>query len=514
MLAMAVRNTKKLVRARARTDGSRTSRFFTREGNAAALFEDFAPPAACLACGRMEVLDPGAGTGILSAAAVEAICRAGGIREIALVAYETDPAYLPLLRDTLERLRVRARRGFKVRLSYTVSEQNFVLDEPQTDGGAGFDLIVMHPPAELLPRGSAESAAFSEIGGIAVPAAQPFVLRALSRLKPGGLLLAQLPSELLSTPSYRRIRAALLSRGVIDRIWLFTRRKGGNLELRRQVLLSLVARQSRPREPISLLVTAGDEVGEDTQRLPALPAAAVTRGDGVPFAVPRSPEELRVYASLACLPYTFESAGLCVRTGLTVEAKYSACLRTAPMRGTVPLLLPAALRGGRVEFPLVGRKQYLLPPSDALTRPNKNLLLIRRVPAKREKRRLCCAVYLAAQLPGCPRISTGNKLMTVDCRADDRQIDAKMLHGLYALLTSDLYDMYFRVVSAAGQISAADLRALPLPEPSVIRSLGERLMMQPQADIAVCNTLVAATLGQLSGFEFLRDWVRRRRVSG
>ena len=72
MLNLAVRNTGKLIREKSKSENVRLGRLFTKKDTARLM-------ASMLDIDKTKtaftVLDPGAGTGILSAAAVEEICR-------------------------------------------------------------------------------------------------------------------------------------------------------------------------------------------------------------------------------------------------------------------------------------------------------------------------------------------------------------------------------------------------------------------------------------------------------
>ena len=73
----------------------------------------------------LRVLDAGAGTGILSAAVIEAVCRRGICRRMVLDAYENDPRYLPALADILERIRRRARHDYGGTIVVNVRAEDF-----------------------------------------------------------------------------------------------------------------------------------------------------------------------------------------------------------------------------------------------------------------------------------------------------------------------------------------------------------------------------------------------------
>ena len=86
MLNLAVRNTGKLIREKSKSENVRLGRLFTKKDTARLM-------ASMLVIDENKtaftVLDPGAGTGILSAAVVEEICkRAPSCKQIFLTCYE------------------------------------------------------------------------------------------------------------------------------------------------------------------------------------------------------------------------------------------------------------------------------------------------------------------------------------------------------------------------------------------------------------------------------------------
>ena len=104
MLALAIRHTNKLIRRTVAEEGIRLGRFFTPRAAA----EEMAALLTVPEREELRLLDAGAGTGILTAAAIEAVCRAGHCRTLHIDAYENDSRLLPVLADILERIRRRA----------------------------------------------------------------------------------------------------------------------------------------------------------------------------------------------------------------------------------------------------------------------------------------------------------------------------------------------------------------------------------------------------------------------
>ena len=126
MLNLAVRNTGKLIRAKSKSDNVRLGRFFTKK-ETARLMAGLVPLDENKTA--YTVLDPGAGTGILSAAIVEEICkRCPACRVIFLTCYENDPQFIEMLEDNLERIRKKARHDYDVKLFVTIYEENYITE--------------------------------------------------------------------------------------------------------------------------------------------------------------------------------------------------------------------------------------------------------------------------------------------------------------------------------------------------------------------------------------------------
>ena len=151
MLSLAVRNTKKLVRRKVEEENVRIGRYFTKKEQAALMANMLTMPKK----ETVSVLDAGAGTGILAAAVVERLAKAGKAKEIFLDCYETSEEFLPMLKDNLERIRKKLLHDYKIRLRYTVKEENYILaqgkmtpDDPRVSmlDKTYYDLAISNPP--------------------------------------------------------------------------------------------------------------------------------------------------------------------------------------------------------------------------------------------------------------------------------------------------------------------------------------------------------------------------------
>lgn len=482
MLNMAYRNTRKLVRERCATDNVRIGRFFTKRETAALLASSFR---FVERKNELSVLDPGAGTGILSAALLEAVCRGRAALSVRLVCYENDLSYLPMLKNNLERLRRRARREWGVRVSCEVREENFLLHVPEDEH---FDCIIMNPPQGLLAKDSPEAMTAKDLVSTpTVDLAYLFVASALMRLSDDGQMAMLLPTAFASSVSLSRLRVALFTETRAMSMHLFTGEKG----LRKNFLLS-VRKTEEPGEAVSVSTSSDDGSPDAVSALPPLRYSFLVRED-FSLLLLSDLSDLRVLEAIGRFPCRFSSFGLRMKTGLTLPSRYPELLRNAPARGVVPLIHPRSIEDGHVIFPIPKMEgQYIAPSIPSLIQPNRNMILVKRFPAKSDKRRLVCAPYMASQASGYRYISTHNKLNYIDTAGEE--MDADFLVGLYAVLSTTLYDRYVRLISRSGQINATEFSELPLPDAANLRAIGQRLIAVRRFEPAVCDAVFAAHL--------------------
>ena len=108
--------------------------------------------------------------------------------------------------------------------------------------------------------------------------------------------------------------------------------------------------------------------------------------------------------------------------------------------------------------------------------PNGNYVLLRRFSSKEQPRRLTAAPYIARAI-AISALGIENHLNYV--HRPNGGLSEDETWGLAALYTSRLLDTYFRCVNGNTQVSATELRAMPLPTHDVIVALGRRVKQSP-----------------------------------
>ncbi len=488
MLSLAVRNTKKLVRHYVAAESIRLGRFFTEKEIAQTMAASLCIPEK----EEVTLLDPGAGTGILAAAAIEEICISGGVSRIVLDAYENDARFLPMLKDNLERIRKKCKHDYNVRLLITVYEKDF-LEEATAIGeaydGRRYDLVLLSPPEGVVPDGSFAEAFCRRVSPRGSDLAFLFTEAAAARLGEGGQMAALLPREFADSVRASGMRCRLLSASPLIFMALYTQKSGRPYPR----MLCSFRRGDIPEE---VEVRA---VGNGTVRdLPPIPYTMAVSGDECKVLLAKKTSDFALIRAMEDLPCRLSDFGLTVRTGLTIETRYPECMRGDRSDGAIPLLHPAGLYDGQIRFPPPGReKPYIVPRIPSLKQPNRTMLLVKRVPSRAEGRHLVVGVYFSGLLPKDEYISTANKLNIIEAKRGE--MDFTFALGLSAVLSSEIYERYCALTFSSLRVNAAALSRLPLPSRETILAIGRRLSFARDRSLRVMNAVAGAELMPLLG---------------
>lgn len=490
MLALALRHTNKLIRRTVAESGVRLGRFFTSRSAAAEL-------ALLLPAFEQEeirILDAGAGTGILSAAAIEAVCKQGNVRRIYLDAYENDERMLASLSDILERVRRLARHDYGVKLVVTVHPTDFLEDarglaEPR-GGGVRYDLVLLSPPVGVPEEGSAAEAFCRRVLPRGTDLAFLFAEAAAARLSEDGVMAAILPLSFADSVNAAPLRERLFARAPLVSLTLDVGARGG----RRDKTMLCLFRYGE--EPPTLRVRVAK--GDGCEELPPIPYDVAVFSSEYKVLLAKSREDVALVRAMNSFPCRLADLGLVVHTGLTIETRYPECMRTSREGGAVPLLHPAGLCDGRMQFPTPGReKPYILPRIPSLAAKNRTMVLVKRVPSRADGRHLVAGVYFSAQLPRDALISTANKLQVIE--GAEEEMTADLASGLAAVLSCSYYERYCELTGSFKQVNAAALASLPLPDRDVILGIGRRLSIGRNYSLRVTDAVAGGALASFFG---------------
>ena len=500
MLSLAVRNTGKLIREKSREENVRLGRLFTKKASAAFM-------AGMIALDEKKssytILDPGAGTGILSAAVIERICKeCTGCKQIFLTAYESCDEFCDMLEDNIERIRKKCRHDYGVRLYPTIYRENYLTESKKHYTVTFFDtvpdkydIVISNPPKELIEKNTPEAISVGGITQVKTSLAFLFLKLAAEHVDVGGQLVFVLPTTYATAAALAPISQFVKSKLNLTGIHLFVGKQKNEkraVPLKNSIFVSYTACEEK--KPVIITTSEGEPKAGAVTTLPELEHDFVVDPEDGSLILPKSIEDTKIVKYIGSFPETLTSLGLKMSTGLVLDSRCEELLFTDSVPGTVPLIRPASIRGGAVHFPLPIRKQYLAPKTTNLVQRNKNMIMIKRVPSGSDDRFVNSAIYLAAQLPAYRYISTHNKINFIDTKDKHDEMSARFAFGLFALLNSTIYDRYISIVSKSKQINSKEMRSLRLPPRNLIENMGMRLMETRQTSVSMCDQIVNPTL--------------------
>lgn len=443
---------------------------------------------------KVRVLDPAAGAGILCCAAVEElVSHHRNVGTIELVACEVDGGLIAPLRIVLDHLSDWCRIHHGVRVAIRVDAVDFVMANagalrpwepfPGQRAAGSFDVVIANPPYFKISRDDPRASAVSE-----VVRGQPniyalFMAVGAAMLRPHGDFVFITPRSFASGRYFRRFRHVFFDMIRPTGIHLFDSRRVAfrrDAVLQENVIVSGV-RQDRWHEygavqPLAISSSSGgDDIDASTAREVMIDAALDVASEDRILRLPACEHDDEVLALVDSWPGRLHDMGLNVSTGPVVPFRATDLIAgegNVPS-SHVPLLWMNHVRAMGATWPLDCHKpEYIARSGAGLLLPNRNYVLIRRFSAKEEPRRLMAAPWIASDFR-VSEIGLENHLNYVH-RPGGMLSDDETL-GLAAFYNSRLVDTWFRAINGNTQVSATELRAMPLPTHDLIIMLGRRV---------------------------------------
>lgn len=433
--------------------------------------------------GVLRVLDPGAGSGMLSAALVARILRERSELKVDIMAIECDSTTVPHLEATL----CECEAAGQGRVTTQVIQADFIFDStglaPRLDLENRFDLVIENPPYGKLGTSSPYRKALRATG-IDIPNLYAaFLSLSVAALKQHGQLVAITPRSFFNGPYFSAFRSQFLNSLALKRIHVFDSRATLFADadvLQENVILSGTRNGTQDQVKLSISRDHTDKVQARTVPYNDV----VFPNDPHKFIRLNTHEEDTATAEFVLsLPCTLADLGIQVSTGRVVDFRSRHALSDVELPGTSPLVYPGNLRNGRIAWPRTIRKPQwfnpLNPKDHKLLMPEGWYTVVKRFTSKEESRRIVASSWSPAEYPG--PVAFENHLNVF--HANGRGLDKDLAKGLALWLNSSLIENFFRTFSGHTQVNATDLRSLRFPELAALRDLGRtETMTQNELD--------------------------------
>lgn len=456
----------------------------------------------------IDILDPGAGSGILSSAAVSRLAKSELRPEnITITAIENDSHLIPYLSNTLElckqeckendidcEVKIETRNFIEIGAEYIKSssiQSQFFFDAvtPQK-----FDLVIMNPPYKKISSNSRTRKILSSVGIETSNLYSAFLAVSTLLLNDNGQLIAITPRSFSNGPYFNSFRNMFFKSMTLAHVHIFNSRTESFKEsdvLQENIIFHAIknVHNGQPLNNFSVTITSSNDPTDEVHTQLTIPHNCIVN--------PNDPNRIihiisdknseAVMKRILKLSSSLGDLGIKVSTGRVVDFRAKESLSTNNNHKSVPLIYPAHFKNGVIDWP---NHKFKKPDAIVNSELTTNLLvekgfyvLCRRFSSKEEKRRLIAALYDPQRIKY-DRIGFENHLNYF--YQGIKGLEEKIAKGLTLFLNSTIIDLYFRIFSGHTQVNAADLRMLRYPSVEQLKLLSnyfnDSLPSQEQID--------------------------------
>ena len=220
-----VTSTTKYIEQMTKAQRKKYGQFFTSKETAVFMAELFDLQSAS---GTVSILDPGAGSGILSTALIERMLDVAAITKIKLVCYESDTNILELLRSNMDWVCAHASKP----IEYEIVADNYILSQMadynhmlwESPNPPKYDYVIGNPPYMKIPKDAPEALAMPDVCYGAPNLYFIFASMSLFNLKSDGEMVYIIPRSWTSGAYFKKFRQKFLDEGALEHIHLFVSR--------------------------------------------------------------------------------------------------------------------------------------------------------------------------------------------------------------------------------------------------------------------------------------------------
>lgn len=464
---------------------------------------------------HISILDPGCGTAILSCAIIENLASSNPyLKSISLDAYEIDNEILQFTASVLEFLKDWLSKK-NISFQYNLIQEDFILknacvlnseislfNNPST---LAYDFVISNPPYFKLNKEDKRAKAAGTITSGQPNIYALFMAVSSKMLAQNGQLIFITPRSYASGSYFKSFREFFFNNVSMNQIHLFDSRKDTfNRDNVLQETLIIKATKGNTSKTDSLVAVTSSRGMTDLSnpRIKTYPQNQILdlKSKEKILHVPINDEEEEIIELFRSWSGSLNKYNIQISTGPVVAFRATEYIREVYENGTVflaPLIWLHNVYKMRIDWPVhkPNKGQYIqiCSGSQSLLLPNKNYILLRRFSAKDDKSRLIASPYFAS-LQDAEFVGVENKVNYI--YRPKGELERNEVIGLAAILNSSLFDNYFRIFNGNVNVSATELREMPLPPLDLIKRIGDYLIMnntdflQDQIDHLVSQTLL------------------------
>lgn len=443
----------------------------------------------------ISILDPGAGSAILSCALIDRLQSYSNLKTIELTCYENDENILELLYKNLDFIK----ENSKINVNISVITENYITSQADefnyklghNINSKKYDIVIGNPPYMKINKNAPEALSMSSICYGAPNLYFLFMAMSIFNLKQSGELVYIIPRSWTSGAYFIKFREYLLENSMLKHIHLFVSRDKvfSNEKVLQETIIVKIKKET-PNSNYNINITTSESAHDfDNITKIKVDSNTIIGKKGKYIYLVTNKEEIEVLNTVNQYSNTLLSIGLKMKTGLTVDFRNKEFLSNENVSGSVPLFYATNIKSnGKISFPENIDNQYILTTKNSLLQENKNYLFVKRFTSKEEKRRLQCGIYLCDDYPNYIYISTHNKINFIDSSTID--LTKPIVYGLYVIFNSTIYDLYYRILNGSTQVNSTEINSMPMPSLEIIEELGNKLIKSNDLSQKKCDEIL------------------------
>lgn len=459
---------------------------------------------------NLRILDPGCGIAILTCALLEVLSgKNKKLETVDLVVYETDNELIPYSKKSLDYLKEWLKKH-KIDFQYCLHTCDFILRNSDclTENGnlfsnhsEPFDIIISNPPYFKLPVDDKRAIAAKAVVNGHPNIYAIFMAISARLLKENGELIFITPRSYASGSYFKLFREFFFKIIEIGNVHLFVTRK--NTFNRDKVLQETVIikgkrkEKTNPDHKVIMSSSQGlkDIAGKEIKLFRQRELIDLSSNEKILY-MPTSDFDESILNIFKKWKGNLNNYNIQISTGPAVAFRCRDYIHENYENGTVslaPLFWLHNIKQMILEWPVpkMEKGQYIRIEngSKGILIPNKNYILLRRFSTKDDKSRLIAAPYFC-NFTKSDFIGVENKVNYI--YRPKGHLGRDEVVGLCALLNSTLFDSYFRIFNGNVNVSATELREIPLPPLGTIKEIGDAIILSNNFSVENTNRIVIA----------------------
>ncbi len=458
---------------------------------------------------KIRLLDPGAGTGILSCAFCERLLKSSSGISLEIDAFESDVNLVHVLEDILAFCKKEVeKRGHE--LDYNIHREDFILHGAKYfnqnllfDRNLPlYDFVISNPPYFKLSKDSKQSRVMIDLVSGQPNIYALFMALSVAMLKDNGELVFITPRSFCSGLYYKRFREWFFERSKITNIHIFESRKdifNKDNVLQENIIMKAKRTDDSTKASFKIRISKSKDKSFTNLECIDFPYNDIvySKNGDIIIRIPTSDRDNRVLHLIDSMPNTLHSLGLEISTGPVVHfrAKEHLLPEFKEKGKEAPLLWMHNIRDMDIVWPHQKNNKELAIKISKETRPLlvpvKNYVLVKRFSSKEQKRRLYAGILLASEVKH-EYIGLENHLNYIYRPYGELSVDEA--YGIAAFLNSSITDNFFRAMNGNTQVNATDIRKLPFPIEEKISKIGSKVRKERPEIGGELDTIVSNIL--------------------